>query len=215
VDFLATPEVWWKLADQLEPDPSPVGSSEYFDPTWEALLRQFETDCRLLSYDQFCTPPDSVIKPGAKIEWWQVLTRSTPSRMFRQLLPDGTLYDIWGRAIRIVPNPSGAYEESADWPLQTATSINDLKNYPWPEPDWWDFSPMPGVIAQLDSHQEYYIRFRIGSVFETAWQLRGLQEMLMDLALALYYGAADRDSVGEHPPGPGPGRGPPGYGLFL
>lgn len=184
VDFIATPEVWQKLVDHLKPDPGPVGASEYFDPAWEAILRLFETDCRLLSYDQFCMPPDSMIKPQAKIEWWQVLTRSTPSRMFRQLLPDGTLYDIWGRAIRIVPNPSGAYEESADWPLQAATSVNDLRNYPWPEPDWWDFSPMPGVIAHLDSYQEYYIRFRIGSVFETAWQLRGLQEMLMDLALA-------------------------------
>jgi uroporphyrinogen decarboxylase len=61
--------------------------------------------------------------------------------------------------------------------------VADLKNYAWPEPDWWDFTPMPEVIAQLDEFQEYHLRFRMGSVFETAWQLRGMQELLMDLAL--------------------------------
>ena len=36
-------------------------------------------------------------------------------------------------------------------------------------------------MNQLDAHDEYHIRFRIGSVFEIGWQLRGLQEFMMDL----------------------------------
>ena len=51
---------------------------------------------------------------------------------------------------------------------------------PWPEPDWWDFSPLPSVLEELD---EYHLRFRIGSVFEIGWQLRGMQEFLIDLAI--------------------------------
>jgi uroporphyrinogen decarboxylase len=184
VDFLATPEVWHKLIEHLAPDTNAVGSSDFFDPAWEAILRHFEVDCRLLSYDQFCRPPDSILHSGAVVEWWDVLTRSTPNRMWRQRLPDGTLYDIWGRPIRIVEHATGAYEEAAGWTFQQATSVEELKNHPWPEPDWWDFSPLPEVISQLDEHQQYHFRFRIGSVFESAWQLRGMQEFLMDLALS-------------------------------
>jgi uroporphyrinogen decarboxylase len=69
-----------------------------------------------------------------------------------------------------------------DWPLSQAESVEDLKAHPWPEPDWWDFSPLPDVLRQLDERGKYSIRFRIGSVFEIAWQLRGMQEFLMDLA---------------------------------
>lgn len=183
VDFLATLEIWQRLVDHLQPDPAPVGPSDYFDPTWEAILRHFEVDCRLLSYDQFCAPPEGVLLPGAEIEWWNVLSRSTPNRMWRQRLPDGTLRDIWGRTIRIVENPSGAYEEQPRWPLGQARSLAEVKAYAWPEPDWWDFSPLPYIVAQLDAHQAYHLRFRIGSVFETAWQMRGMQEFLMELAL--------------------------------
>ena len=46
VDFLATPEIWWKLEQHLTVDPDSVGPSAYFDPRWEAILRRFEVDCR-------------------------------------------------------------------------------------------------------------------------------------------------------------------------
>ena len=39
VDFLATPEIWRQLVDHLEPDIDAVGTSEYFDPAWEAVMR--------------------------------------------------------------------------------------------------------------------------------------------------------------------------------
>jgi len=38
-------------------------------------------------------------------------------------------------------------------------------------------------IKKLDECQEYHFRYRVGSVFEVAWQLRGLQEMMMDLVI--------------------------------
>jgi uroporphyrinogen decarboxylase len=183
VDFLATPEIWERLLEKIQPDVASIGHSDYFDPAWEAILRHFEVDCRVLSYDQFYSPPESVLRPGAKVEWWEAMSRSTPNRMWRQRMPDGHYYDLWNHHIRIVENANGRYEEFATWPLNKATSIEDLKSHLWPEPDWWDFSPLPGIMQQLDAHQEYHIRFRIGSIFETAWQLRGMQEFLMDLSL--------------------------------
>lgn len=183
VDFLATPEIWQKLIEHFQPNAAEVGPSDYFDPLWEAVLRRLQVDCRVLSYDQFCRPPESVLRPGAEIDWWKALSRSTPNRMWRQRTPDGAYYDIWGHHMEITRYPAGegAYEGFASWPLAKAQSLADLKKHPWPEPDWWDFSPLPGIIQQLDAHQEYHIRFRIGSLFEVAWQLRGMEEFLMDM----------------------------------
>ena len=183
VDFLATPEVWQSLVEKIKPDIDAVGYSDYFDPAWEAILRHFEVDCRVLSYDQFFNPPDSLIHEGARVEWFEALSRSTPNRMWRQHLPNDDYYNLWSHHIRIAENQTGNYEEFASWPLSSATSVADLEIHPWPDPDWWNFSPIPGIMQQLDDHDEYHFRFRIGSVFEIAWQLRGMQEFLMDLAL--------------------------------
>lgn len=181
-DFLATPEVWRKLIAQIQPDATGIGPADLIEPEREALLRHFEIDTRVLSYDMFCNPPDSALDAGAEVDWWNSLDRSTPNRMWRQRLPDGTNRDIWGAHRQKVEHAFGAYEEFASWPLQNAQSVDDLKTYRWPEPDWWDFSALPRLVAQMDSHQQYHLRFRIGSVFEIAWQLRGMQEFLMDLA---------------------------------
>ncbi len=182
VDFLATPEVWSALIKRFNPDAAPVGPSDFFEPEREALLRLFQVDCRLVSYDMFCNPPQSTMRKGAAVDWWTALSRSTPNRMWRQVTPDGEIYDIWGHHTRIQENQSGAYEEFATWPLASAASIDDVKRYPWPEPDWWDFSPLPSIIQQLNRYEQYHIRFRAGSIFELAWQLRGMQEFMMDLA---------------------------------
>lgn len=183
VDFLATNEVWDKLLAYFEPDATSIGHSDYFEPRREAILRQLEIDCRVVSYDMFCNPPASELSPGATIEWWDVLSRSTPCRMWRQRLPDGKMTEIFGRQMRVVRNATGAYEENCAYPLADCTTVDQLKAYRFPEPDWWDYAPLPGVIDHLNREQPHHIRFRIGSVFEVAWQLRGMSSFLTDMAM--------------------------------
>jgi uroporphyrinogen decarboxylase len=188
VDFLATTEVWNKLIAHLNPlerraDADRIlAASEFVEPGREAIMRQFEIDVRLLSYDMFCAPPETAMKQGAFADWWISLARSTPNRMWVQYAPDGTWFDIWGVHYRRVEHEFGAYQEFASFPLSDATSLAELRAHPWATPDWWDFSPVPRVIQTLDPQHEYYWRFRIGSVFEIAWALRGMQEFLIDLA---------------------------------
>lgn len=184
VDFLATNEVWDKLIAHFAIDTGSIGpSNDYFDVVREEVLRKLAIDCRVLSYDMFCHPPESALHPGATVEWWDVLSRSTPNRMWRQRLPNGDMYDVFGRHSRIVTHGTGAYEESASYPLASAHSVKDLDDFTWPDPDWWDFSPVPDILAALDSHTEYHVRFRIGSVFEVAWQLRGMEQFMIDLVM--------------------------------
>lgn len=184
VDFLATPEVWNKLIAHYQPDSNERQTGEYHAPDREAVLQELDIDCRVVSYDMFCAPPEDSLRKGAAIDWWSSLARSTPNRMWRQSLPDGSAYDIWGHHTRVVANPSGHYEEYVSWPLKKAVSIDDLKSYSWPTPDWWDFSSLPEVIRTIDPHGRLSLRFRAGTVFESAWQLRGMEEFLTDMAIA-------------------------------
>ena len=183
VDFLAVPEIWKALIQRESIQPEDDIQSEFFDPAWEALLQEFQVDCRVISYDQFCSPPDSTLKPDTTIDWYGSLGRSTPNRMWRQISPDGHIYDVFGRHFKIVDHPTGAYEMLASNPLGNAESVSDLHSFQWPEPDWWDFSGVPELFAQLDRHQDYHLRYRIGSVFEVAWQLRAMDTFLMDMAM--------------------------------
>lgn len=183
VDFLAVPEIWKKLLDRKNIPTTDHDIFPNFDPAWENLLRTFNVDCRVISYDQFCNPPDSVLIPKATIDWYSSPSRSTPNRMWRQITSDGQILDIWGRQFKIVEHPNGNYEELASFPLEDSQSVADLKGHLWPEPDWWDFTPLPILFKQLDEKQEYHIRYRIGSVFEIAWQLRGMEQFLIDLLM--------------------------------
>lgn len=183
-DFQATPEVWERLIAQLEPEAQAIQANDYLESSREAILKHFQIDCRVLSYDMFCNPPEACFNPEARVDWWRTLSRSTPNRMWRLSHPDGTLADIWGIRTRRVQNDFGEYEEFAGHPLQETTSVEALHSYAWPEPDWWDFSPIPGILAALDEGDPFHIRFRIGSVFEIAWQLAGLDHFLSDLALS-------------------------------
>ena len=182
VDFLAVPEIWEGLIKRSSVQIRKNGTNSYFDAVWEQLLRKFQVDCRVVSYDQFCSPPASVLIPDAKIDWYGALSRSTPNRMWRQLTPDGQIYDIWGRHFKIVDNPSGSYEELASFPLNSFSTISEIKNFAWPEPDWWDFSGVTDLLNLLGEDNQYHIRYRIGSVFEAAWQLREMVTFFEDLA---------------------------------
>lgn len=181
VDFVAAPEVWDKLTAHFGIDTVAPTEGTFFEPAREEVLRRFEVDCRLLSYDMFCAPPEDVLHGGSRVDWWGSRDRSTPNRMWRQVSPDGTSWDIWGAQRRTVRNKLGAYEEFVSFPLARAERVSDLGSHPWPHPDWWDFQSAPEVVRELDRHGPYHLRFRIGSVFEVAWQLRGMQQFLMDL----------------------------------
>jgi uroporphyrinogen decarboxylase len=181
VDFLATPEIWEKLVRHfgIEPEAERNG---WYDKAWEFVLRKLDVDCRVVSYDQFCSPPRSILQPGEREEWWDVMGRSTPSRMWRRVREDDYTRCIFGRLFKRVENETGVYESNVDV-LADAESVGDLEKHCWPDPDWWDFSALPDVIREINGDGRYHFRYRIGTVFELAWQLRGLDKFFMDLVL--------------------------------
>jgi uroporphyrinogen decarboxylase len=102
--------------------------------------------------------------------------------MWRRVGTDGLAYDVFGRCFREEKTQTGSYEVNVNV-LDSARSVEDLRSHPWPDPSWWDFSPLQAAAAELNRREEHHIRFRSGSVFEVAWQLRGMDKFMMDLAL--------------------------------
>lgn len=190
VDFLATGKVWDGLIASGQIPPVELTADMYFDPAREQILRRFAVDCRVLSYDMFFMPPDSYLSSEGSTDWWVAADRSTPNRMWRKFDGGTKLVDLWGRQTEITANQFGSYEEIRRNPLAEAESLADLQSYAWPNPAWWDFSPISGLIETINQDEEKSIRYRIGSIFETAWQLRGMEQFMVDMvtdrAMAAY-----------------------------
>lgn len=182
VDFLSVSEVWNLLAKHFDIPSPELCDSDFFNPAWETVLQKLHVDCRVISYDQFCTMPERYLQPGGTVSWWDSYNRSTPNRMWRQITPDGKIRDIWGHIFKSFEYPYGWREELAEYPLHSAVTIHDLQSYSWPDPDWWDFSGLPELLTTLDEGGEKHIRYRVGSVFEMTWQLFGMEDFFIRMA---------------------------------
>jgi len=100
------------------------------------------------------------------------------SRYWRdRTLPEGTTFDSFGVAMV----PSGFYHF---WgyvsPLRDATSLADIENYPLDDLSGWDFSGLAGQVQAAHAAGKVTVGW-VGHMYETAWQIRGYEEFLMDL----------------------------------
>ncbi len=167
-DFAAVPEIWKKLG-------------EYFGTQdREIILEYLGVDCRIISYDSFCKNP--YISNNAMDEN-TAMERSSTGGMWRHQVADDSNRDIWGAHRKKVKTEFGFYDEFATYPLEKVETLEDIKEYSWPQPEWWDFSDIRKVISDLNKKVEYNIRYRVGSVFETAWSLYGFEKFLLDFAM--------------------------------
>jgi hypothetical protein len=77
--------------------------------------------------------------------------------------------------------PSGFYHF---WgyvsPLRNATQLSEIENYPMEDLSRWDASGMKQAVE--DAHAKGKATFVfVGHMYETAWQIRGYEQFLMDL----------------------------------
>jgi uroporphyrinogen decarboxylase len=167
-DFAAVPEIWNELI-------------AYFGiQDRNEILKRLDVDCRIVSYDSFCQHPEYDLD---NVDMNASQERSSVGGMWRVADADGTTTDIWGAKRKKVKVPSGVLEQFISYPLESAQNIDDLKKYNWPQPDWWDFTQLRSFINKFNDTKIYNIRFRLGSVFETAWSLYNFEKFLLDLAL--------------------------------
>jgi uroporphyrinogen decarboxylase len=78
---------------------------------------------------------------------------------------------------RIQGYGTGTYDEQVYFPLASAETIADLEAYPWPSPEWYDYSAIPALAAQYPGRA---IQCGYTAVFYYHNKLRGLELSLMD-----------------------------------
>ncbi len=93
-------------------------------------------------------------------------------------LVDGDYWeDEWGFGYRRQAYPTGVYTERVRAPLAEAETIDDLKAFRWPSPDWYDYGALPQMAALYPARA---IECGYAAIFFWHNKLRGLELSLMD-----------------------------------
>jgi len=88
-------------------------------------------------------------------------------------------YDVFGIEYRMVDYGTGVYKEQVGSPLAGFDSVEEIEaNYTWPNPDWWDYSHLPGEIRDKEHRP---IRGGGSEPFLTYKALRGEEQAFIDL----------------------------------
>ncbi|MFH1743845.1 MAG: uroporphyrinogen decarboxylase family protein [bacterium] len=92
-------------------------------------------------------------------------------------------YNLWGvrYAKQSYADGMGSYDEVAECPLAKMTDPAELDDYPWPDPDWFDYSVIPEQLACLE---EWPILAGHYEAFYFYSNMRGVEAALMDLAVS-------------------------------
>lgn len=95
-------------------------------------------------------------------------------------LGNGIRENIWGWRQKVVEGAAGPEECFVDFALAEATSIEELAAHEWPSPDWFDFT---GFAEDLRPWKDFAVMASGASVFQHPTFLRGMDTLLMDMAL--------------------------------
>jgi len=109
-----------------------------------------------------------------------------PDGSLHRKLPDGTFVDIWGVKRKKVNWGRGSYLEVIESSLRDANNVKEIENNTWPNVDAFDYQ---SISRQCSKYKDLAIILtgdRLttrASVFKLAMYLRGMDKLLMDLAL--------------------------------
>jgi uroporphyrinogen decarboxylase len=100
---------------------------------------------------------------------------------------DGFRVDEWGLVYRKVPHEFGAYQEVVERPLEGITSTRELGRCSFPDPYARGRFDVARSNAERYGHQYALLGVIECTVFEMAWNLVGLEQFLVDMALGKDY----------------------------
>lgn len=90
-------------------------------------------------------------------------------------------WDIWGIRWKDVSYADGTYREVDNYPLAGIDSVVALDDYPWPDPQWYDYEGLVKQVAGADRNKA--MKFWAFNPFETLCWMTGLEEVLCNCAV--------------------------------
>lgn len=121
---------------------------------------------------------------GQGLEWGTLrretddLVRPSPKPL---VAPTG---NIWGIRTKRTDYGTGSYNEFCDFPLAGVTEPAALDAYPWPDPANYDDAGFPELLAAVNPGHYRAVMVPGGNPFEIYCWLAGLEEAMVNLALA-------------------------------
>jgi uroporphyrinogen decarboxylase len=88
--------------------------------------------------------------------------------------------NVWGWRQKVIQSATGPEDCFVEFVLADAESIEDLQRHRWPSADWFDFSDF---ASRLVEWQDFAVMASGASVFQHPTFLRGIDNLLMDMAL--------------------------------
>lgn len=133
----------------------------------EDLLKRFDVDFQYIAGPQYIGPKPVVREDGSVEDHWGV------PRVKVQVGSGET---------------AGAYRDVLDFPLQHATSLEEIKDYPkWPNPDWFDYGCVRRQVADARATGKVVVfmgdRLNRCAQLKPAMYLRGVEQILVDLVM--------------------------------
>ncbi len=93
---------------------------------------------------------------------------------------DGLHFSEWGFGYRRSDHAHGSYDEQVVFPLAHMESIDQLEEYNWPDPDWYDYARIPSLISECEDRA---VCCGYSAIFTFHNYLRGLETSLTDPVL--------------------------------
>jgi len=140
---------------------------KYGFPTSEELLDFFEVDFRYIAGPEYVGPEPTIRADGSKEDHFGVPRKAVA-------YGDG--------------NKAGVYSEVTEYPLQSATSVDEIESYAkWPKAEWFDYEPVRKQARQAKERGKIVVfmgdRLNRCAQLKPGMYVRGVDQILMDTIL--------------------------------
>lgn len=163
-------------------------------PALEAKYKAIAGDTPMPEYfdypEGFCTDwmPGLAVRARAPIDW---------ARYYDSPLKPGTTFDHYGVARE--PGGGAAHHMShMRHPLEGAGSLAELQDYPFPEFDSQSAAAIRDAVDRVQSAGRVAVGGMACTIWETAWYIRGMPQLMMDMALEDEKAAFMLDTITAH-----------------
>ena len=161
---------------------APVGM--HFCPALdEEFARRFPGKTDYLQH--FGAPYRIIYDPGFAWnfdEVWRIPDRNVD---WHDFYPAGFTYahkfDGWGVAHE--ENPNSQHMTQMHYPMKDFETLEEIQNYPWPDFYNMDFSYLPQKVKEIQDQGLAVFVWAECTIWETAWYLRGMDNLFIDMAM--------------------------------
>jgi uroporphyrinogen decarboxylase len=99
-------------------------------------------------------------------------------------------YDIWGIGYKNVAYSTGTYTEALYLPFRDIKTMDEVEAYPWPSPDYFDYSVIPDQWETLKDYAICAGGAGIPDIVNGVSRGRGMEQVLFDIETDDEVGAA-------------------------